>query len=91
MNKAEVAKIIGDPKRLDVELKAFRKSAELLSSKQAHLIEEYPKRWVAVYRGSVKADGRSLDEVLARVDELNVPRGSVLIRYIDRNLRRMIL
>ena len=91
MNEQNIAKIIGDPKRLDAELREFSKSAALLSSKQAHLIKDYSKRWVAVYKGAVKADGRSLNQVLAKVDELKVPRGSVLIRYIDRNLRRMIL
>lgn len=91
MSKPTIEQIIGDPKRLDAELQEFRKNAKLLSSKRVHLIRKYAKRWVAVYDRQIKADGSSLNQLLAKVDEMQIPRNSVVIRYIDKNTRRMIL
>jgi len=91
MSEQTIEQLIGDPKKLDAELEEFRKSAKLLSSKRAHLIVKYPKRWVAIYGGRVRADARSLNQILSKIDELGMPREHVIVRYIDKNLRRMIL
>ena len=91
MSEPTLAEIIGDPKRLDAELQQFRKDSKLLSSRRMNLIAKYPKRWVVIYEGEVRADALTLRQVLAKVDELKLPRQSVVIRYVDRNLRRMIL
>jgi hypothetical protein len=91
MSELTIEQIIGDPKRLDTELQEFRRSAKLLSSRRVDLIAKYAKRWIAIYDRQVRADGSSLNQLLAKVDQLQVPRDRVVIRYIDRNLRRMIL
>ena len=91
MSEPTLAEIIGDPKRLDAELQQFRKDSKLLSSKRMNLLAKYPKRWVAIYDGQVRADAPSLNELLVRVDALTLPRERVVVRYVDRNLRRMIL
>ena len=91
MSGLDIKQIIGDPTRLDAELQEFRKNTKLLSSKRAHLISKYAKRWIAIYNNSVKADGSNLDQLLTKLDELNIPREHVVIRYIDKNIRRMIL
>ena len=91
MTELSVMDIIGDPRQLDADLQEFRKNAGLLSSRKAHLIKRYPKRWIAIFGRKVLAEGDSLAQVLAKIDELHVPRGRVVTRYIDRNQRRMIL
>ena len=91
MSEPTIEQIIGDPKRLDAELQEFRRNAKVLSSKRAHLIAKYAKRWIAIYDHQVKADGSSLNQLLAKLDQLQVPRDRVVVRYIDKNLRRMIL
>jgi hypothetical protein len=91
MSELEIKKIIGDPAQLAAELQKFSKNSKLLSSKRAHLISKYAKRWVAIYDNSVKADGTNLNELLTKVDAMNLPRNHVVIRYIDKNARRMIL
>ena len=91
MSEANVLEIIGDPRRLDSDLRKFQQDAKLLSSKRVNLLAKYPKRWIALYGGQVRADAPSLERVLAEVDELSLPREEVVIRYVDRNLRRMIL
>lgn len=91
MSEPTLAELIGDPKRVDAELQKFRKDSRLLSSRRVNLIEKYPKRWIVIYDGEVRADARSLNQLLTKVDELNLPREEAVIRYVDRNLRRMIL
>ncbi len=91
MSEPTLAELIGDPKRVDAELQKFRKDSKLLSSRRVNLIAKYPKRWIVIYDGEVRADARSLNQLLTKVDELNLPREEAVIRYVDRNLRRMIL
>jgi len=91
MTELAIHEIIGDPKQVDADLLEFCKNTRLLSSRRARLIERYPKRWIAIFGRKVKADAPSLSQVLAKVDKLQIPRSSVVIRYIDKNQRRMIL
>ena len=90
-DRDKIEEMIGDPKRVDAELQEFRKDVKALSSCNAMLIDKYTKRWIAFYRGKVQADARSLNEILAEVDRLGLPRESVIVRYIDRNTRTMIV
>ena len=69
----------------------MRKTAKVFSSKRNHLIARYAKKWVGVYDGKVVAEGRSLREVLARVEKAGIPRELVMTRYIDLNVRKMVL
>lgn len=91
MSETTLAEIIGDPKVVDAELQKFRKDSRILSSRRVNLIAKYPKRWVAIYDGKVQADAMSLKQLLMTMDEQGLPRQEAVIRYVDRNLRRMIL
>ena len=87
----ELKELIGDPAEVDRKLASYRRAAAVLSSEHARLVEKYPRQWVAFYDGDVRASARTLDELLAKVDEARLPRQEVLIRFIDRNERTMIL
>ena len=82
---------LGNPSRIDKELHSFRKSAMVLSSQHPRLINRYPKRWVAVYNGKIIAVGRTLGATLRLADRRGIPREHVIVRYIDKNQRTMIL
>ncbi len=84
-------KQLGNPEDIDRSLRVFRKAARALSSRQPRLIDLYPKQWVAVYRGKVKVTGRTVTAVLQGIDAKRLPRSEVIIRYIDKNQRTMIL
>jgi hypothetical protein len=88
---ATIESIIGDPKQLDAELQSFRKDTGMLSSRRAMLLQKYPKRWVVIYNGKVHADARSFNEAIASADRLGLPRERVIIQFVDKNVRRMIL
>jgi hypothetical protein len=90
-----IEEIIGemgeDPKQTVADLRAFKKDTELLASRRDALLKSYPKKWIAVYDGEVRASARSLDDLVIKVNTLKLPRNRVVVRYIDRNVRRMIL
>lgn len=86
-----VLKLLGDPRSVDSELQLFRKATRVLSSNRPRLIDHYQKQWVAVHQGKVAAQGKTLQSLLTQVDKLGVPRGHVIVRFIDRTQRTMIL
>ena len=90
-NARSVLEELGDPKEIDRDLRSFRRTAQVLSSNRPRLIDRYPKQWVAVYRGRVRASGGTFASVIAEVDRKRLPREHVIVRFIDRNQRTMIL
>ena len=82
---------VGNPTRVSRELRSFRKAAQVLSSDHPRLIDQYPKEWVAIYRGEVVAHGRTLDAVLKAVKRKGIPQERTIIHYIETNQRTMIL
>ena len=89
--KARVIEQLGNPREVDRQLQDFRRAARVFSSRHPRLIDEYPNQWVAVYRGKVKAHGSTLNSVVSQVDKLGLPRESVVVRFIDRSQRTLIL
>ncbi len=89
--KAQVSELLGDPRQIDRELQQFRKAAMTFSSDHPRLIDEYPKQWVAVYCGKVEASGRTFGSVMTQVDKKGLPREEIIVRFIDRSQRTMIL
>ena len=86
-----ILELVGNPKRLDRELSVFRRSARTFSSEHPRLIKKFPKQWVAVHRGKVKAAGTTYNLLMKQVKERKLPREHILVRYIDKNARTMIL
>ena len=86
-----VLELLGDPSGVDRDLQAFRRSARVLSSRHPRLIDRYPKQWVAVHQGKVRAQGKTLRSLLAQVDKKGLPRERLIVRFIDKTQRTMIL
>jgi hypothetical protein len=82
---------LGNPADVDRELQSFRRSAKVLSSHHPRLIDRYQKKWVAIYNGRTRAQGRTLQSALRQIDRKGLPRAHVIVRYIDKNQRTMIL
>ena len=86
-----VLKMLGDPAKADAELKEFRRSARLLSSRRKDLVARYAQKWVGVHDGRVVAHGATIDEVVAGLEQQGVPRGRAIVRFISKSPRKMIL
>ncbi len=89
--RALIREQIGDPRKVDRELRKFQNAARVLSSDHPRLIDQYPNRWVAVYRGNVRATGGTLRSLISKVDSEGVPRDDVIVRFIDRHQRTLVL
>ena len=72
-------------------LQEFARSAALLSSRQPRLIEEYPSRWIGVYRENVEASAEGLDELIEELKEKGIPLGDTIIRFISEERQTLIL
>ena len=81
----------GDLSKLDKELTRFSKAAKDLSSRHPRLVNKYPKRWVAVHGGKVRAHAASFNALQKQIDKKGLPRNRIIVRYIDRHRRAMIL
>lgn len=72
-------------------LRAFQRSARVLSNSHPRLIDEYPDQWIAVADSTVVAHGDTLDQVLTQIDAENISRADVIVRFIERTQRTLIL
>ena len=90
--KAEVLRELGgNLKKIDQELKIVRRGAQVLSSNHPRLIDQFPRQWVAVYKGQVRANARTFDRLMDRVDKDNLSRPDLIIRYITGDDLTMLL
>ena len=87
----EILTVLGNPVAVDREIQEFRQTAQVLSSQHPRMIEEYPKQWIALYQEEVVARASTFKVLMAQIDERNLPRQNVVVRFIDRNQRTMIL
>ena len=87
----DLAQMIGDPRKVDRELAQFRRTTKLLSADRPRLIDKYHKKWVALCDSEVKVVADTLEGLLADVEQRGVSRQGLVVRYIDRELRTMIL
>ena len=94
-NKAVVMSVLAQmnehPSRMAQSLRAFQRSARVLSDSHPRLIDEYPDQWVALADSTVMAYGDTLEQVLTQIDAQNISRADVIVRFIERTQRTLIL
>lgn len=86
-----VLRQMGEPKAVARDLARYRKAAKALSSDHPRFTEEFPKQWVVVYDGKVRARGQTMQSALLQAKELNLPTGNAIVRFIAKNDRIFIL
>src|SRR5437870_1342172 len=89
--ETKVLEMLGDPKQVDRELRAFQKDAQLLSAKREQLLKTYPEQWVAIYEGKVAAAAPTLQHLVDHLKQLEIPRGRAAVRFMSKHLRKMFL
>jgi hypothetical protein len=87
----DVRELLGDPMSVAREMSRFRRSAATLSSRRERLLAQYPEQWVAVHDGKVKAHAKTFDALLGQIEKKRLPRGQLILRYISKRERAMIL
>ena len=91
MTQDEIAKLVGDSRKVGDELQAFRETAMLLSSRYRQLTERYPDQWIAMHNGKVRAHGDSLESVLRGIDEKGLSRDETVVRFMQKDPQTLIL
>ncbi len=91
LTEAFVRKHIGDPAEIAKRAARLQEAAKALSSSTPRLIDRYAKRWVAVDSGEVVASAATFSALQAAVLKKDLPRDRIVVRYIDRQRRTMIL
>lgn len=82
---------VGDLTELVREMKDFDMSLETLCSNYGQILKEYPNQWVAVHQGEVKASAETHELLMAAVEQKGLPRHNVLIRFLDKTGRKLIV
>lgn len=87
---ADIASIIGDPRQIGEELRSFRETARHLSDDPT-IAECFKGQWVGVHGGQVRAHGDTIDKVLRQLDAAGYVRSQVIVQYIHKEPRTLIL
>ena len=89
--RKEVLSLIGDPKQVARDLQRFRKNTRTVESTHPKLVDTYPDKWVAVYEGKVRAHSTTFSSLMVAMERQGLPRKDVIVRYIDREERILIV
>ena len=79
------------PEEAARSLHRFHRAESVLSGNQPRLIDAHPDQWVAVSDGSVVAHGNDLELVLQEIDGMGLARSDIIVRFIERTQRTLIL
>jgi hypothetical protein len=94
-NKAAILSVLAQmderPDNAAHSLRKFQRSAQVLSSSQPRLINEYPDQWIAISNRTVVAHGKKLKSVLQQVDRQKLRRSDVIVRFMERTQRTLVL
>lgn len=79
------------PERAARSLADFQRSEQAFSARHPRLVDAYPEQWVAVSDGVVVAHGEHLDEVVGEAERRGYNRSDIIVRFIERTQRTLIL
>ena len=89
LTKDDILKEMGDQRAASRRLRVYRETAKVFSEKS--LIDRYPQQWVAAHDGHVVFSSKSLPWLLRQIDHKRLPRHDVMIRYVSRDDRALIV
>ena len=82
---------LGDPAEVVRELQEFDRDTRSFSDQRPQLLARYPDQWVAFLGGAVRAHGPTFQDVLEKVDRAGLPRERIVVAYLDKDDRTLIL
>lgn len=90
--KKELELLFGDsPKQFRRELQSFSRSGHFFSANYSRLVKEYPKEWVGIYDGKLRATAKSSRSVVSKLKKKGFPPNLSLVQYIDVSGQKLIL
>ena len=86
-----VIETAGGAEYLQSRLLDSARRASALSAKKDELVQSNPHQWVAMPEGDQLIFAASLDELLDRLREENLPVNTAIIKFLDPNPKVWIL
>lgn len=81
----------GAPSKVAEDLIGFAESAKTLSSRRERLLENHEKQWIGLHQGKVEVFGKTLKSVLSQLEEKGMSADDTIIRFIDKDIKTLIL
>lgn len=79
----EIERLLGDAARISKEIEQYTKDCILAENPE--FMAKYKNKWVVIFKGKVKVVAPTLDKAMQKVDIMNLPRSSVVVRYFDED------
>jgi hypothetical protein len=89
--RTEALEQLGEPGEIARELAEFGEAASAFSPDEPWLLERYDGKWIAADKDGVRADADTIEHLLQEIDRQGLHRSGLMIRFIDRNKRTLIL
>lgn len=87
----KVREMMGDPEEFRSRFEAAERNQAAFNDQYKTLLTKHPNQWICFYGQNVKAVAPTRDQLLRRVDELGLPRGDVIMRFMRTTPRKLIL
>lgn len=80
-----------NPSEIAKDIKRFTDDSNYLSDRYSSLLSRYPSQWVAVFNKRVQANHKDLEKLLSVLDKKKLPRGKVVIEFLDTEQHVLVL
>lgn len=87
----EMRELVGDPRVVAREMEASNNDLKAFFSEEKRLLQQYPQQWVVFYDGKVQAHAPTHEAVLKEVEKRGLPKGRVIIQFLDKSERPLIV
>lgn len=79
------------PRDIQRALDTFSDNANAFTLTKDEALEKYKDKWIAIYKGTVRAVADTLEQLSAQVAQKNIPKSETLFRRIDSKEKVFIL
>lgn len=86
-----IAEFLGEPKKIDEDLRRYRKDIDFVSVNHDQLLNRYPERWIAVIDQKVVADCENVNGLMETVLAQDLERAGIDISFMTENPPTLIL
>lgn len=86
-----IAEFLGEPKKIDEDLRRYRKDIDFVSVNHDQLLNRYPERWIAVIDQKVVADCENVNGLMETVAAQDLERAGIYISFTTENPPTLIL
>ena len=73
------------------DLERYRQDALYFEAHRQELVDQYPERWVAIYRQQVVGAAKDLGRLIRQLERKGIPRGRAFVEFATDREELLIL